>query len=202
MNRSQLIERVCAAHDVEYSWHPLQHHAMADFTIRTAFSEILKALKSGEVITIRDFGTWRIRTQSKRRRFNVNSREVHITAAREVVQFNLARSNPLAKIAADPFSMPTKFEAAEDLISWLATAARSIHTWEDEEKAIAAWKRTKGVRETMLSADQQRAIAAVVKKAIDDFDQRRTEEFRELAAVLDKLKQAKKNLRNARARSK
>ena len=65
MNRSELIERVRTAYTADSST-PSEPEALIDFAIRTAFHEILKALKRGEVVTIRDFGRWEVRERAER----------------------------------------------------------------------------------------------------------------------------------------
>jgi nucleoid DNA-binding protein len=124
--------------------------ALIDFAIRTAFHEILKALKRGEVVTIRDFGRWEVRERAERDRFNVNSGEVCRSAPRQVIKFAVARSDPLANVRDDPFQQPEKFDSAEHLIGWLTTAADSIKRWDERQRAIAAWKNTESLRSTLL----------------------------------------------------
>ena len=151
---------------------------MIDFAIRNAFREILRALRSGEGVTIHEFGSWTVQRQAERLRFNVNTREVHAARPREVIRFNLARSDPLAKIADDPFAMPSEFKTADDLMKWLMTAAGSIQTWKDQAKAIAAWNDTKGIQAKLLSADQQRAAFAEMQRRVNEFDERRRQAMR------------------------
>ena len=122
-------------------------------------------------MTIHEFGSWTVQRQAERLRFNVNTREVHAARPREVIRFNLARSDPLAKIADDPFAMPSEFKTADDL--------SSIQTWKDQAKAIAAWNDTKGIQAKLLSADQQRAAFAEMQRRVNEFDERRRQAMRE-----------------------
>jgi nucleoid DNA-binding protein len=155
MNRTELIERVRTAYHTAGSSTPSGSEALIDFAIRSAFREILRALKSGEAVTIHGFGSWTVQTQVERPRFNVNTRQIHAARPRERIRFNLARSNPMAKIADDPFAMPSEFKTADDLMKWLMTAAGSIQTWKDKEKAVAAWSDTRDFQSRLLSADQR-----------------------------------------------
>ena len=94
----------------------------------------------------------------------------------------------MAKIADDPFAMPFKFKTADDLMKWLITAAGSIQTWKDQERAIAAWNDTKGIQAKLLSADQQRAAFAEMQRRVNEFDERRRQAMRELKVLTEEAK--------------
>jgi nucleoid DNA-binding protein len=198
MNRSELIERVRTAYYTADSSTPSDPEALIDFAIRNAFREILRALKSGESVTIHEFGSWTVQTQAERSRYNVNTRELQAARSRPVIRFHLARSNPLSKIADDTFAMPSEFETPDDLVGWLATAASSIQSWKDHEKAIAAWNESGRLRATMLSADQNLAICAVMEKTIADFRERFCQGFRDLDTLRQAAGRARDQVRKAR----
>src|SRR3954454_2043156 len=199
MNRSELIERVRTRYYTAESSTPSDPEALIDFAIRNAFPEILRALKSGEGVTVHEFGSWTVQRRGERPRFNVNTRQIRAARPREVIRFNLARSNPMAKIADDPFAMPLEFKTADDLMKWLITAAGSIQTWKDQERAIAAWNDTKGIQAKLLSADQQRAAFAEMQRRVNEFDERRRQAMRELKVLTEAAERANKALRRARS---
>jgi nucleoid DNA-binding protein len=199
MNRSELIERVRTAYTADSST-PSEPEALIDFAIRTAFHEILKALKRGEVVTIRDFGRWEVRERAERDRFNVNSGEVCRSAPRQVIKFAVARSDPLANVRDDPFQQPEKFDSAEHLIGWLTTAADSIKRWDERQRAIAAWKNTESLRSTLLSDDEHRALLTRLRNAVEGFDERVRQAYREFDALEEESQRAQGRLRNAQSR--
>jgi nucleoid DNA-binding protein len=174
MNRSQLIERVCAAYDAAYPWQRLQPHPIADFAIRTAFEEIMRALERGETVSIRGFGRWEIRRRRERSLYNVNSQERTTIPTKNLVRFTGARSDPIGKIENDPFAVPEHFESAEHLVGWLTTAAGAIDCWDTWMKASAAWSATKEARSKMLSVDEHRSLAAIMKEQMNAFEERWT----------------------------
>ena len=199
MNRSELIERVRVAYYTAGGSTPSDPEALIDFAIRNAFHEILKELKRGEVVTIRDFGRWEVREQAERDRFNVNSGEVCRSAPRQVIKFAVARSDPLARVRDDPFQQPEKFNNAEHLIGWLTTAADSIERWDDRQRAIAAWKNTESLRSALLSDDEQRALLTRLRNAVEGFDERSRQAYRVLRALKEELQRARGRLRNAQS---
>jgi nucleoid DNA-binding protein len=73
MNRAELIQKLCDAYDAAGYHRPVDPHSMADFAVRTVFSEIMKALRDGDRVTIHDIGRWELRRTKGRRRYLPNT---------------------------------------------------------------------------------------------------------------------------------
>jgi nucleoid DNA-binding protein len=169
MNRAELIQKVCDAYDAAGYHRPLDPHSMADFAVRTAFSEIMKALRDGDRVTIHNFGRWELRRTKERRRHLPNTGDVSSVPARVVIKFTAARSRPLERIRNDPFVQPAEFDNAEQLLEWLATVAASIDDW---NSFIRAWNATLSARSKLLSFAQQQAAQTLIATELARFAER------------------------------
>jgi nucleoid DNA-binding protein len=171
MNRAELIQKVCDAYDAAGYHRPLDPHSMADFAVRTAFSEIMKALRDGDRVTIHDFGRWELRRTKGRRGYLPNTGHVSFPA-RAVIKFTAARSNPLERIRNDPFVPPAEFGSTKQLLEWLATVASSIDDWDAFIRAKTAWKATLAARSKLLSLAQQQAAETLIATELARFVER------------------------------
>jgi len=171
MNRSELIQKVCDTYDAAGYHRPLDPYSMADFAVRTAFSEIMKALRDGDRVTIHDFGRWELRRTKERRRYLPNTGAVSFPA-RVAIKFTAARSNPLERIRNDPFVQPAEFDNAEQLLEWLATVAASIDDWDAFIRAKTAWNATLSARSKLLSLAQQQAAETLIATELARFAER------------------------------
>ncbi len=77
VNRTELMRRVRSAyyHEKGYA-QPLDADKIVDFAVRAAFQEIMKALRNGESVSIRDFGRFELRHRAARRSYDLNRSNV------------------------------------------------------------------------------------------------------------------------------
>jgi DNA-binding protein HU-beta len=166
MNQTELIQRVVAA----WGGRRLDNEAALEFAVREAFRQVTKALAKDEDVTITGFGRWQLRRAAERRVYDPRRKKTVTIAARDVVKFSMARSDPIKRVRSDPFEMmPDEFQDAEHLVAWLIWAGENVDSWDTSVKMHRAWSATEALRATMLSPEDQRAVAAVVEQGMRSF---------------------------------